>query len=131
MENIPIPATPAGAPPVSVCPVCHFPMQPEFYFCPNCGKPVKEKPLSISVVTQAWIYALSIALPWLAFIFLGYWPGMKYMRAEDERAKQIGIIAAVLMAVSTVIMVWLLIVWTQQLVQSAVNSVGDLSGLGG
>lgn len=120
-------------PPVpAVCPVCHEPVQPEFYFCPNCGKALREKPLSVSSGTQAWIYALSIAMPWIAFLALGYWPGMKYIRSGDERAKEIGIIALVLMLISTAVMMWLLIVWTQELVQSSLNDIGNIGGgLGG
>ena len=121
MDSIPSPSSPA-------CPVCHQAVQPEFYFCPNCGKALKEKPLSTSSGTQAWIYALSIAMPWIAFLALSYWPGIKYMRSGDESAKQIGIIATVLMALSTIFMLWALVTWTQELVQSSLNSVGNLGG---
>lgn len=129
MDSVPTPESLSGsAPAFSVCPMCHQPIQLEWYFCPNCGKALKEKPLSTSYGTQAWIYALSIAMPWLAFLTLGYWPGVKYLRSKDENAKQIGIIACILVGVSTVIMVWLLVVWTQQLVQSSLNDVGNISG---
>ncbi len=124
MDNVPVPSLP-------ICPTCHQSVQPEFYFCPNCGGALKEKPLSTTQATQAWIYALSIVMPWIAFLALHYWPGVKYIRSDDENAKQIGIIASVLMGISTIVMIWLLIVWTQQLVQSSVNDIGNLGGLGG
>ncbi len=123
MDNVPIPSLP-------ICPACHQPVQPEFYFCPNCGRALKEKPLSTTAATQAWIYALSIVMPWIAFLALHYWPGVKYIRSDDENAKQIGIIASVLMGISTIAMMWLLIVWTQQLVQSSLNNIGNLGGFG-
>ena len=114
------PTAPAA---LAVCPVCHQPVQPTWYFCANCGKALTEKPLSTSTGTQAWIYALSIAMPWIAFLGLSYWPGIRYIKSQDENAKQIGIIAAVLMGLSTIIMMWILIVWTENYVQSSVNSI--------
>ncbi len=131
MDLVPVPAPAVSASEVSVCPVCHQPVQLTWYFCPNCGKALKERPLSTTYGTQAWIYALSILMPWIAFLALGYWPGVKYLRSENEEAKQVGIIACVLMGISTIIMVWLLVVWTQQLVQSSLNGIGNLGGLGG
>ena len=148
--------TPPVPPPTALlCPVCHLPVQPEFYvwqrshkeasvslwlsepdaknvedifyFCPNCGKALKEKPLSVSGATQAWIYALSIVMPMIAFLAISHWPGMRYLRSGDKSAKQIGIIAAALMAASTIIVFWLAIVWTQNFIQSSLNSI---SGLG-
>ena len=113
-----------------LCPVCHQSVQPEFYFCPNCGKKIKEKPLSVSGATQAWIYALSIVMPAIAFLAISYWPGVRYLKSDDENAKRIGIIATVLMIVSTVVLYWLTIVWTQQLIQSSMNAI-NLGGLNG
>jgi zinc-ribbon domain len=119
--------TPPGPPPpVLTCPQCHQPVQPEFYFCPNCGKALREKPLSTSVGTQAWIYALSIALPIVAYLAISYWPGVKYLRSGDEKAKQIGMIATVLLVLSTIVTFWLAIVWIQQTVQQSVNDIGNL-----
>lgn len=118
METVP------PAPPI--CPVCHAPVQPEFYFCPNCGKALTEKPLSTSPATQAWIYALSIVMPLIAFLGISHWPGVKYIKSDNEEARQIGIIAAVLMAVSTVVVLWLTIIWTQEFIQSSLNSVNSL-----
>jgi hypothetical protein len=131
-EQIPIPPTPpGGAPSAMICPQCHFPVKPEYYYCPNCGKPLHEPPLSTSVGTQLWIYAFSIILPIICFLAVSYWPGIKYFRSKDPGAQQIGLIAIILMALSTIITFWLAIVWIQQAVQQSVNSVGNLGGLGG
>jgi hypothetical protein len=123
MENVPTPPLATGVATPMICPQCHFPVQSAFYYCPNCGKSLKEAPLSTSLGTQLWIYAFSIILPIICFLAVSYWPGIKYFKSSDEEAKQIGIIAIALMAISTVVTFWLAIVWVQQAVQSSVNSV--------
>lgn len=115
----------------SVCPQCHLPVAPDAYFCPNCGKELRSKPLSTSFLMQAWIYAFSIVLPMLAFLALSYWPAIKYLRSPDEKAKQIGIVAMILMILSTIITFWLTIVWLQNYIQQSVNAVGNIGNLGG
>ena len=85
----------------AICPQCHQPVLPEAYFCPNCGKSLKEKELSTTKFTQAWIYGLSLFLP-----PLGFWPGIKYFRSSDPKAKQIGMIALILSVVSTIATIW-------------------------
>lgn len=119
---------PVAAPFIALCPQCHFPVKPEYYYCPNCGKSLRIAPLSTSLMTQLWIYAFSIILPIICFVAVSYWPGITYLRSEDDNAKQIGVIACVLMAISTIVTFWLAIVWIQQAVNSAENSVGNLGG---
>ncbi len=111
-----------------LCPVCHQPLQPEFYFCPNCGKSLKEKPPSTSAGAQIGLYLMSIITPLLCFITIGSWHGMKYFKSEDPHAKQIGIISIILMIISTVVTSWFLYVFTLQLMQSL---SGGLVGAGG
>lgn len=84
------------------CPQCHEPVQPDWYFCPNCGKDLKAKPRSTTALMQAGIYALSAFLP-----PLGLWPGVKYLREENPKAKQIGMIAIGLTVLSTIVTVCL------------------------
>jgi len=64
------------------------------YFCPNCGKKLKEKP----------IYFVSFFLP-----PLGIWPAIKYLRQSDEKSKKIGLVALFLTIISIVIASWLTI----------------------
>jgi len=66
----------------------------------------------------------------IAYLAIGYWPGVKYMRSADPKAKQIGGIAMTLLVISSVVTFWYSIVWIQQQVQSAETSVGNLN-LGG
>ena len=84
------------------CPVCHVPVSDTFYFCPNCGKPLKPKAASSSFLTQFGIYALSIFLP-----PLGLWPGIKYLRQESGKTKAVGAVAIFLTIVFTFITIWL------------------------
>jgi len=74
--------------PVLVCKTCHRKNPFDYYFCPNCGKELRPKPLSTSILTQFGIYLLSLFLP-----PLGLWPGIKYLKASSGKEKMVGIIA--------------------------------------
>ncbi len=114
----------------SLCPVCHQAVSPEFYFCPNCGKNLREKPLSTSLSSQISIYLLSIITPPLCFLTIGYWHGIKYLKAKDPKAKEIGIIATVLIVLSTIGTIWFLYVFTVQLTQTLTGGLLGGSGSG-
>lgn len=107
----------------NICPVCHLPVLPQYYFCPNCGAKLVEPPLSTSTGTQAWIYAFSLILPIILFIFVTKWPGIKYYKSSDPKAKQIGQIAWALLILSTIVTIWLAYTWTQQIIQSSIDSI--------
>ena len=102
-----------------LCSSCRQTVSPEFFFCPYCGKKLKENPLSTSVFVQLGIYLLSVFLP-----PLGLWPGVKYVRSEDKKAKTIGMTAIVLTIISTIVVGWYSYGLVTQLTQS-------LSGIGG
>jgi hypothetical protein len=125
-EQIAMPQPPITA----VCPQCHEPILPAYYFCPNCGKNLKEPPLSTSIAAQIGLYVLSIIMPVICFLAINQWRGMKYMRSADPKAKQIGIIATALMAVSTVVVVWVGIIWTEQLISSMTGGLMGAGNLG-
>ena len=113
---------------VNICAVCHQPTLPTYYFCPNCGAKLNEAPLKTDIGTQAWIYVFSIILPMILFIFVTRWPGIKYFKSKDPKTKQIGEIAWALLILSTIITIWLGYVWTEQMIQSSINSINtDLS----
>jgi hypothetical protein len=48
---------------------------------------------------------------------------MKYLRSSDWGKKQIGIVAIILMAVSTIVLVWWGIVWTEGYIQSITSGL--------
>jgi hypothetical protein len=113
----------------NICPACHQPILPQYYFCPNCGAKINSAPLSTTVGTQAWIYAFSIVLPMILFIFVTRWPGVKYFKSLDPKAKRIGQIAWALLIISTIVTIWLVYVWTQQTIQSSINSINADFGM--
>ena len=138
MDEVPMPVPPSlqsivpadAAVAVLICPRCHFVVKPEYYFCPNCGAKLTEPPIGVGLVDQLLLYAFSIILPWIAYLAITKWKGIKYLRAPSAQAKQIGLIALVLLVVSSIIMFWLTTMWVQGYIQQSLNSVNNLGGLG-
>jgi hypothetical protein len=117
---------PAAQP--AICPQCHIQVDPSWYFCANCGKQLNAPPLPTDIGTQIWIYAFSIILPMICFIAVTKWPGLKYYRSQDPKAKMIGTVAWVLIVLSTVVLCWLAYVWTEEAIQSTQASINaDMS----
>lgn len=113
MDNIPpVPPT---------CPQCHEPTRPEWYFCPNCGKELNAKPVTISVLSQVGIYALSIFLP-----PLGLYPAIKYLGKDGKQAKTVGWIALGLTLLSSVITIWLTFQFLQVYLSTITPSLNGL-----
>lgn len=79
----------------TVCPKCYLHVLTVFYFCPNCGRSLRSKPMSISVGKQIGLYALSFLLP-----PLGLWPGIKYVLQDNPKAKMVGFVAILLTLIS-------------------------------
>ena len=116
-----------------ICPVCHQPILPSYYFCPNCGTKlnVNIAPLSTTTGTQIWIYIYSIILPMICFITVKKWPGIKYFKSKEPKAKRIGQIAWALIILSTIVTIWLATIFTQMAVKSTTEKMNaDLSELG-
>ncbi len=115
----------------SLCSVCHQPILPIYYFCPNCGVALASAPLSTSIPRQLWIYVFSLILPSLCFLFISKWPGVKYFKSTDKKAKTIGIIAWVLLLASTVFTFWYAIYITEKIInQTMANVHADMSNFG-
>jgi hypothetical protein len=137
-ERIPVPqnnsaeatVAPMSAPAqaVPVCPQCHLPVRPEYYFCPNCGQKLSVPPLSTSVGAQILLYLFSAVLPWIAYLAITKWEGIKYMRSPNPQARTIGWIALAILIVSSIIAFWLTISWIDQSVNSAMTDVGNING---
>jgi hypothetical protein len=132
MDEIPLPPSLApeqaaallGKP--MICPRCHFPVKPEYYYCPNCGAKLTEPPLGVGLLDQLLLYAFSLVLPWIAYLAITKWQGIKYLRAPGSRAKQMGLIALVLLVISSIAMFWVTTAWVQSYVQQSVNDVNNL-----
>lgn len=82
------------------CPSCEAEIQPSWYFCPNCGKQLKEAPIVISIPKQILIYFVSFF-----FSPLGLGWGLKYIRYKDRRVKIVGIISIVLTIIAIILMI--------------------------
>src|SRR5260221_13485505 len=80
---------------VRVCHACQYPLIPDFYFCPNCGKVLRPKPLSTSIGKQISLYLVSVLLP-----PFGLWPAFKYLFQKDMKSKVVGSVAIILTGVS-------------------------------
>jgi hypothetical protein len=83
------------------CPNCKQTILVQDYFCPNCGKKIKDKPQSTTVLRQILVYLLSFSLP-----PLGLWPAVKYLRQKDEKSRMIGFVALALTIISIGITIW-------------------------
>ncbi len=129
MDEVPLPVPPqtqsAPAQPL-ICPRCHFAVRPEYYFCPNCGIKLTERPLGTGLIDQLLLYAFSIILPWIAYLAISKWQGIRYLRAPDARAKQMGLIALILLIASSIVAFWLTTVWIQGYIQQSLNDVNNL-----
>jgi hypothetical protein len=84
------------------CLGCKQPIVPQDYFCPNCGKKIKDKPQSTTVLRQIIVYLISFLLP-----PLGLWPAIKYLKQKDGKSRMIGFVAIILTVISSAISIWL------------------------
>lgn len=126
-SSLGVPPTPTTGVSISfMCPRCHFPVKPEYYYCPNCGVKLTEAPMGTGLMDQLLLYAFSIILPWIAYLAITKWQGIKYLRSPDERAKQIGLIALILLVASSVVAFWMTYVWIQGYIQQSLNDVNSL-----
>ena len=82
----------------SVCPACHIEVRLTDYFCFNCGKNLRPKPLPTSISSQIILYLKSIV-----FLPLGIIWGIRYLRQPDRSSKIVGLITIVLTIVIIVI----------------------------
>ena len=106
------------------CSVCHLPLLPEYYFCPNCG--TKVVLLGIDPLSQFKLYLFSLILPLIAFIAISNWHGMRYIRSDDPKRKVIGWIALSLIILSTVVSTWYTIVVVRNAVSGATKDLNQI-----
>lgn len=77
------------------CPKCQTENPIDSNFCLNCGFKLKEPSLSSSLWKQASIYLISFFLPPFGLV-----PAFKYLRQNDPKLKNIGLIAICLTLLS-------------------------------
>ena len=107
-----------------ICPSCKKQISNEANFCPNCGKKIKEPPASTTILSQLGVYAISVLFPPFGII-----PALKYLKQNDQAAKNIGIIAILLTFLSIIIGIWLSIYIVSQ-VQNTINAQLQLQSSG-
>lgn len=73
------------------CKYCSAQILDSYYFCPNCGKKIKEPPFKFSLSRAIFIFLVSIFLP-----PFGLFPAIKYFVAPDIKAKLVGAVGTVL-----------------------------------
>lgn len=84
----------------TTCPFCNTAVSLSSFFCQNCGKKLRERPLSTSILRQIFIYLVSMLLP-----PYGIWYGIKYLNQNNNNAKAIGIVAIVLTLISLILVI--------------------------
>ena len=83
------------------CKECGHEISDEALACPNCGKPQRDKPPSVSLSRQITVYFVSLFLP-----PFGLWYVWKYLKQKDSKSKKIGIVALILTIISIIITIW-------------------------
>jgi hypothetical protein len=107
------------------CPFCKAQIDPTAYFCPDCGKKVREKPLSTGFGSQALLYLASIFLP--PFNLPWTW---RYLHSDDPTGKKIGWISVILMVISLLIVIWLSYAFAQSLTKQIAEQMKIYQNLG-
>lgn len=80
--------------------------------------------------SQALLYIWSAFLPMIMFLGISHWKGLKYIRSGEAKVRTIGWVALTIMVVSTVVIIWGAVVYTERAVQDAVDSVTADFGIG-
>jgi hypothetical protein len=112
-----------------ICEVCHQSILPQYYFCPNCGTKLNSAPLAVTATAQTGLYLWSAVLPMILFIGITKWKGVKYLKSKDQKTKTIGAVACAILLLSTIFTIWYAYAWTQNLIQSTVESINTDFGL--
>lgn len=102
-----------------MCKSCQNPISPTYFFCPYCGKKLKQPPLSTSVGKQIGVYFLAVFFPFLTVV-----TGFRYINQSDSKSKAIGIVTLLLTGLSILLNVYFLFVFMdefKQLLNSPLN----------
>ncbi|HVZ67337.1 MAG TPA: zinc ribbon domain-containing protein [Patescibacteria group bacterium] len=111
-------------PPQIPCPNCQKEIPETDFYCPYCGKKIKEPPYEMTTAKKIGIYALSLILP-----PLGLWPAIRLLKRKEPEAKKIARIAIALTIISIIVSVWLsigLAGYINKSINSQLNQYQDL-----
>lgn len=84
------------------CRYCSQPITTFDYFCPSCGKKLKEKPISTEFWPLVWLFVLSLFFP-----PFGLGKTIRYIRSEDEKAKVMGWLSLIVTVVAIIVTIWI------------------------
>jgi len=84
----------------TLCPTCHQSVRLTDYFCSNCGKNLRPRPLSTSLLSQIALYLKTLLLPPLGFIW-----GYRYLRQPGTNSKIVGLITIAITIIEIVLLV--------------------------
>lgn len=99
-----------------VCKFCQNPISQTYFFCPYCGKKLRQPPLSTSGGKQIGIYLVAVFFPIFSIV-----PGIRYINQADSKSKTVGIVTLLLTGISlllNVYFVFILIDYFKQLLNS-------------
>ena len=74
-----------------VCPKCKAAVSDTFFFCPVCGKQLRDRPLATSFGKQLSLYFVSLFFP-----PFGLWSAFRYLTQKGVGSTIIGLIATCL-----------------------------------
>lgn len=92
-----------------VCKSCQNPISQTYFFCPYCGKKLRQPPLSTSVGKQIGIYFVAIFFPIFSIV-----PAIRYLGQSDNNSKAVGIVTLLLTGISILLNVYGIIYLSEQ-----------------
>lgn len=92
-----------------ICKYCKTTISMGVYYCPNCGKKLRDKPPSTGVGAQVGLYLLSILLPPFGII-----PAIRYLRQKETKSKVVGMVALILTVFSIVATLYYAIIFVNE-----------------
>jgi hypothetical protein len=100
---------------ITSCPTCHQPVDPQDYFCRNCGANLKPKPLSMTFMQIVSLFIGSLVLPPMGIIW-----GYRYLKENDSKAKIFGLFLIVI----TIILIVVIVIYSINLINTVNNQIG-------
>lgn len=110
---------------LQTCPSCKENVSSEYFFCPMCGKKLREKPLSTSFGRQLGVYVISFLFP-----PFGLGSAFNYLRQPRASAKVIGVIA-ILLTSASLMMISYQMMEVFSMIAPLLNSASTMSQLSG
>ena len=106
-----------------ICKNCKQLVPSVSFFCPTCGKKIKEPPYKFSFLGVTGVVLESVLLPPMGIV-----PGIRYLRREETSAKMVGLLAIIITIAATVFMVAFLMNYINS-VNSQLNDVNYLNNI--